>query len=273
MIAIEEKVANFRALHNQATAFIIPNPYDAGTAILLEKLGYGAVATSSAGYAFTCGRPDNNISRDEMIEHARLIAMATNLPVSADLENGFYDSPEEVAQTITMAGGAGVVGGSIEDSTNDGRDEPLYDIGLARERMIAAVEAKRALPFDFILTGRAENFLVGRDDINDVIKRLQAYQDAGADVLFAPGLTSVADIKAVVSNVDRPVNVVMGLSGVQLGQADLSELGVKRISTGSSLSRAALGAFMRASKEMLEKGTFGYAEDAIPYGEIDTLFR
>lgn len=273
MTNIQEKAAAFRALHYKECAFIIPNPYDIGTAVLLEGMGFAALATTSAGYAFTCGRSDNNINRDEMIEHARIIAAATSLPVSADLENGFYDSPEEVGLTITMAGGAGVVGGSIEDSTNDGRDEPLYDIGLAKERMAAAVEAKKALPFEFTLTGRAENFLVGRNDIRDVIARLQAYQEAGADVLFAPGLTSIADIEAVISSVDRPVNTVMGLSGVQLGQADLSAIGVKRISTGSSLSRAALGGFMRAAREMMETGTFGYAEEALPYGEIDALFK
>lgn len=273
MTAIQQKAAQFRELHHQDEAFIIPNPYDAGTAVLLEKVGFKALATSSAGYAFTCARPDNNITRDEMIEHARVIAAATSLPVSADLENGFYDSPEEVGRTIMMAGGAGVVGGSIEDSTNDGRSDPLYDIGLAKERMAAAAEAKRALPFEFTLTGRAENFLVGRNDISDVIARLQAYQEAGADVLFAPGLTSVEDISAVVSNIDRPLNVVMGLSGVQLGQADLTALGVKRISTGSSMSRAALGAFMRASEEMLKHGTFTYAEDAIPYADIDKFFH
>lgn len=273
MTAIQEKAAAFRALHHQEKAFIIPNPYDVGTAVLLEQLGFAAIATSSAGYAFTCGRPDNNISRDDMIAHAKLLVEAMDLPVSADLENGFYDDPAEVARTITMAGDIGLAGGSIEDSTNDGRDEPQYDIGLAKERMAAAVEAKNALSYDFTLTGRAENFLVGRNDLSDVIARLQAYQEAGADVLFAPGLTTKEDIASVVNNVDRPVNVVMGLSGVQLGLAELSEIGVKRISVGSSLSRAALGAFLRAGREMLETGTFGYAEEAVPYGEIDAMFN
>ena len=207
-----------------------------------------------------------------MIAHAKVVVDATSLPVSADLENGFFDSPDEVGRTITLAAGAGIVGRSIEDSTNDGRDEPLYDIGFAKERMEAAAEAKRALPFDFTLTGRAENYLVGRADIADVIARLQAYQEAGADVLFAPGLSTKDDIESVISNVDRPVNVVMGLSGVQLGQTDLSVMGVKRISTGSSLSRAALGAYMRACKEMLDTGTFTYADEAIAYGDIDGVF-
>lgn len=262
----------FRALHSGSEAFIMPNPYDAGTAKLLEVAGFKAVATSSAGYAFAAAKPDNDIPREEMIAHAAEIVAATDLPVSADLENGFYDDPAEVARTIQMAAEVGLVGGSIEDSTNDGRAEAQYEVGFAKERVAAAVEASRSLDFPFTLTARAENFIVGNPDLGDAIARLQAYQEAGADVLFAPGLTTVEDIQTVLRNIDRPLSVVMGLSGVQLGRDDLSALGVKRISTGSSLSRAALGAFMRAATEMQEKGTFSYAEDALPFGEINAIF-
>jgi len=268
-----EKGALFKDLHHRDEAFIIPNPYDEGTAKLLEIAGFKAVATTSAGYAFAAGRSDNDISRSDMIDHAAKIVAATSLPVSADLENGFYDDPNEVAETIRMAAAVGLVGGSIEDSTNDDRGEAQYDMGFAKDRMVAAAEAARSVDFPFTLTARAENFLVGNPDLTDTIARLQAYQDAGADVLFAPGLTSAEDIKSVVNNIDVPLNVVMGLSGVQLGQKDLSALGVKRISTGSSLSRAALGAFMRAAREMMETGTFTYAEDAVPFGEINGLLE
>ncbi len=277
MATQQEKAEVFRNLHQGEGAFIIPNPYDAGTAIILEKLGFEALATTSAGYAFSCGKQDNQVTRDDMINHAEHIVQVTSLPVSADLENGFGPKLEDVALTIKKAGQVGLVGGSIEDSVNgvggEPSGEPLFNIGFAKERIIAAVEAKKSLPNDFVLTARAENYLVGRGDLSDVIKRLQAYQEAGADVLFAPGLTSKEDIETVVANVDLPVNVVMGLQGVQLGQTDLSGLGVKRISTGSSLSRAALGAFLRASEEMLQTGTFSFAEDAVPYGKIDSLFK
>ena len=272
MTTLQKKADAFKALHYADGAFILPNPYDQGSAKLLKLAGFKALATTSAGYAFGAGKPDNNIPRDEMLAHAALIVGATDLPVSADLENGFFDAPKEVAKTIQMAGEIGLVGGSIEDSTNDGRPAPLYDVGFAKERMMAAAEAARALPFKFMLTGRAENFLVGKPDLADVIKRLQAYQDAGADVLFAPGLTSLEAIKTVVDNIDLPLNVVMGLSGVTLSQKELGDVGVRRISTGSSLSRAAFGAFMRASAEMVEHGTFTYAEDAVPFGEINSKF-
>ena len=268
-----KKGADFRALHHGGGAFIMPNPYDAGTAKLLEIAGFKALATTSAGYAFAVGQADNAISREDMISHAALIVAATTLPVSADLENGFYDDPKEVGKTIRMAADVGLVGGSIEDSTNDGRDAAQYDVGFAKARIMAAVEAAKAAPFPFTLTARAENFIVGNPDLADTITRLQAYQDAGADVLFAPGLTQAEDIATVVRNVDVPLSVVMGLSGVKLGQAELGALGVKRISTGSALSRAALGAFMRAATEMTETGTFTFAEDAILFAEINGLFK
>ena len=266
-----EKGIAFRALHERDHAFIIPNPWDVGTARLLAHLGFEALATTSAGYAFSLGQRDNTVGRDAMMAHVRAIAAATDLPVSADLENGFGDDPQTVAETIRLAGDAGLAGGSIEDSTAR-PDHPIYDLGLAVERVRAAVETARSLPFPFTLTARAENYLWGRPDLADTIRRLQAYQEAGADVLFAPGLTSREDIAAVVRSVDRPVNVVMGLQGVQLSLAELSEIGVKRISVGSALSRAALGAFLRAAREMRESGTFTFAAEAVSYREISAMF-
>ncbi|PRC91936.1 isocitrate lyase/PEP mutase family protein [Solimicrobium silvestre] len=272
MLTQAEKGKAFRALHENKGAFIIPNPWDVGTARLLASLGFESLATTSAGYAFSVGQPDNTIARDEMIAHVAAIVSATDLPVSADLENGFGDTPESVAQTIRLAAAAGLVGGSIEDSTNR-PDDPIYGHELAVERILAASEVVRTLPFPFTLTGRAENYMVGRRDINDTIKRLQAYQEAGADVLYAAGLSSKEDIAAVVSSVDRPVNVVMGLQGAQLSLAELSAIGVKRISVGSALSRAALGAFLRAAREMREDGTFDFANEAVSYKEINAMFK
>ncbi len=273
MTSQQAKGDTFRALHERDSAFIIPNPWDAGTARLLATLGFEALATTSAGYAFSVGRRDNTISRDEMVAHCRAVAAATELPVSGDLENGYGDSPETAAETIRLAGEAGLVGGSIEDSVNrPGAPSPLYEIAHAAERVRAAAEAASSLPFTFTLTGRAENFLVGRPDLADVINRLQAYQEAGADVLYAPGLAKREDIESVVRSVVRPVNVVMGLQGVRLSQADLSAIGVRRISVGSALSRAALGALLRAVREMADGGTFSFAEDAVSYPEISGLF-
>ena len=267
-----EKGEFFRALHKGEGAFIIPNPWDIGTARLLAHLGFDALATTSAGYAFSIGQRDNTVGREKMMEHARAIVSATDLPVSADLENGFADDPEAVAETILLGAEAGLVGGSIEDSTGRPSD-PIYQHQLAVERIRAAAEEAHSLPFPFTLTARAENYLVGRPDLTDTIKRLQAYQEAGADVLYAPGLTSKDDIAAVVSSVDRPVNVVMGLRGVQLSMQELSEVGVKRISIGSALCRAALGAFLRAAREMRELGTFTFADDAVSYPEVSAMFE
>lgn len=266
-----EKGRAFSALHAGAQAFIIPNPWDIGTARLLAHLGFQALATTSAGYAFSMGVPDSRVGRDSMLAHVAQIAGATDLPVSADLENGFADDPVTVADTIRLAAATGIVGGSIEDASTR-PDDPIYDLGLAVERVQAAVEAARALPFTFTLTARAENYLHGRPDLADTIRRLQAYQEAGADVLYAPGLTSRADIAAVVSSVDRPVNILMGSAGINLTLAELSGMGVKRVSVGSALSRAALGAFVRAGKEMREHGTFSFVDDAIPYQEISRIF-
>jgi 2-methylisocitrate lyase-like PEP mutase family enzyme len=271
MLTQAEKGREFRALHQRDHAFIIPNPWDAGTARLLAHLGFEALATTSAGYAFSIGQRDNTIDCPQMMAHLSEITAATDLPVSADLENGFGDAPETVAETIKLAGAAGVVGGSIEDMSRQS-GHPIYEHEHAVERVRAAAEAARALPFAFTLTARAENYLAGRPDLKDTIKRLEAYQEAGADVLYAPGLTSRDDIAAVVNSVDRPVNVVMGLQGVQLSRAELSSIGVRRISVGSALSRAALGAFLRAAREMREQGTFTFAEEAASYREISAMF-
>jgi 2-methylisocitrate lyase-like PEP mutase family enzyme len=261
----------FRALHQRDRAFIIPNPFDGGTARLLEKLGFEALATTSAGFAFSVGKRDNTSGRDQMLAHASAIVSATDLPVSADLENGFGDSPESVAATIRGAAAAGLAGGSIEDMSHD-PSHPVYEQEHAVERIRAAAEVGRGFPFPFTLTARAENYLCGRPDLQDTIQRLQAYQEAGADVLYAPGLRSKDDIAAVVSSVDRPVNVVMGLQGVQLSLAELSAIGVKRISVGSALSRAALGAFLRAAREMREHGTFSFADEAVSYRDLNAMF-
>jgi len=266
-----EKGNAFRALHHRDRAFIIPNPFDAGSARILAHLGFEALATTSAGYAFTVGQRDNTISREQMMLHVAAIAAATPLPVSADLEHGFGDDPDTVAETIRLGAEAGLVGGSIEDSTKRS-DDPLYEIGLAADRIRAAAEAARALPFPFTLTARAENFLVGKPDLRDTIRRLQAYQEAGADVLYAPALKTRDDIATVVRSVDRPVNVLMGLPDVRLSLSDLSALGVKRISVGSGLARAALGAFLRAANEMREHGTFTFADDAVPYRDLSAMF-
>jgi 2-methylisocitrate lyase-like PEP mutase family enzyme len=271
MLTLIQKAKLFRALHSSDSAFIIPNPYDIGTARLLAHLGFEALATTSMGYAFSAGQRDNSVDRDRMMKHIAEIAAATDLPVSADLENGYGDSPEVVAETIRRSAEAGAVGGSIEDSTGRA-GHPIYDLEPSVERVRAAVAAARALPFPFTLTARAENYLWGRPDLKDTIKRLQAYQEAGADVLYAPGLATKDDIAAVVSSVDCPVNVVMGLRGVQLSLAELSALGVKRISVGSALCRVALGAFLRAAREMREHGTFDFAKEAASPREITAMF-
>jgi 2-methylisocitrate lyase-like PEP mutase family enzyme len=256
-----EKAEAFRALHERERAFIIPNPWDAGTARMLAHLGFEALATTSAGNAFSLGVKDGAVGRERTLANVSAVAAATELPVSGDLENGFGDAPETVAETIRMAAAAGLVGGSIEDAT--GRpDEPIYAIERAIERIEAASEAARGLPFPFMLTARAENYLYERRDLKDTIHRLRTYQEAGADVLYAPGLTTAEEIAAVVSSVDRPVNVLMGLGGLVLSVEDLSEIGVRRISVGGALCRMALGAFLSAAREMKERGTFGFTKRA-----------
>jgi 2-methylisocitrate lyase-like PEP mutase family enzyme len=272
MKTLAEKAEAFRALHARREAFIIPNPWDVGTARMLAKLGFEALATTSAGFAFSSGVLDNQVGRESMLAHVAKIAAATDLPVSADLENGFGDNPKTVAETIRLAGETGIVGGSIEDSI-DRPGEKVYDIAHAAERVRAGVEAKRALPFAFTLTARAENYLVGIPDLADTIRRLQAYQEAGADVLYAPCITTRAEIKAIVSSVDRPVNFLMGTQPQRFTLAELSEMGVRRVSVGSALSMAALGAFLRAAREMRETGTFTYTAEAAGFKEIGDLLK
>jgi 2-methylisocitrate lyase-like PEP mutase family enzyme len=266
-----EKGRAFRALHERDAAFVIPNPWDVGSAHVLAHVGFEALATTSMGYAFSAGKRDTAVGRDAMLAHIATIASATALPVSADLENGYGDDPATVAETIRLAAAAGVVGGSIEDATGRA-DAPIYDRDIAVERIRAAVAAARALPFTFTLTARAENYLHGRADLPDTIARLQAYEAAGADVLYAPGLRTEDDIAAVVRALDRPVNVLMGLQGVLLSVARLSALGARRISVGSALYRAAMGAFLRAANEMKQAGTFEFAADAASPRDIDKTF-
>lgn len=265
-----EKALAFRALHAQT--FVIPNPWDAGSARLLAALGFKALATTSAGHAYTLGRRDGEggVTRDETLANAKSIVEATDLPVSADLENGFGDTPEDVARTIRAASAAGLAGGSIEDATGDAA-RPIYDFTHAVERVGAAVEAARALPVPFVLTARAENFLHGIADLDDTIKRLQAFEKAGAEVLYAPALGSLDHIRTVCSAVKRPVNVLAG--GASFTVQQLAEAGAKRISLGSSLARIALGALMRAGEEIRDCGTFGFAKGGASYGEIDRLMR
>ena len=267
-----EKGRAFRALHERESAFIIPNPWDVGSARLLAHFGFEALATTSMGYAFSRGRLDNSLDREETLAYASRIVSATHLAVSADLEHGFSDSPEVVAETIRLAANVGLVGGSIEDATGE-PDRPIHELDHAVERVRAGAEAARSMTFPFTLTARAENYLHRRPDIRDTVKRLQAYQEAGADVLYAPGLTTRDEIATVVSSVNRPVNVVMGLQGVQLTLAELSGLGVKRVSVGSALYRTAIGAFMRAAQEMQESGSFSFAGHAATPHELSRIMR
>jgi len=267
-----EKARIFQQLHKREGAFIIPNPWDIGTARLLALLGFEALASTSAGFAFSQGQLDGGIGREQMMAHLTELAGATELPLSADLENGFGEAPAMVAETIQLAAATGIVGGSIEDASGR-RDDPIYALELAVERVRAAAEAVRGLDFPFTLTARAENYLHGRPDLKDTIKRLQAYQEAGANVLYAPGLKSKEEIAAVVSSLDKPVNVVMGLQGMQLSLQELAAIGVKRVSVGGSLARAALGGFLRAAEEMREHGTFTYGEDAVSTRRISELLQ
>jgi 2-methylisocitrate lyase-like PEP mutase family enzyme len=269
------KAEAFRALHDKPGIFVIPNPWDAGSAKMLATLGFEALATTSAGLAFSIGRPDAQgaIGREETLANAGAIVRATSLPVSADLENGFGDDPEACAQTIQLAAASGLVGGSIEDATGRA-DDPIYEFDLSVERVKAAVRAARSVPFSFVLTARAENLLNGRPDLPDTIRRLVAFAQVGADVLYAPGLRTPEDIAAVVRAVaPKPVNVVMGLAGASLSVDVLAQLGVKRVSLGSSLARAAYGAFLDAAREVRQQGTFDFARDAIPYAKINAMFE
>jgi len=266
-----EKATAFRALHERAGAFIMPNPWDAGSAKLLTHLGFEALATTSAGAAFAAGKRDNALGRGQMMEHVAAVAAATPLPVSGDLGNGFGDAPEVVAETIRLAASSGLVGASIEDATLD-PSAPIYPLPLAVARIRAAVEAARSLDFPFVLTARAENYLWDREDLDDTIERLQAYEEAGADVLYAPGLVEKSDIAAVVAALRRPLNVLAGIGGMTLGASELAALGVKRISVGGALTRAALGALLAAGREMRERGTFTFADGAPAFGDLSAIF-
>ena len=264
-----ERAEKFKALHAREGAFIMPNPWDEGSARLLAALGFEALATTSAGYAFSIGRLDGMVTLAPMIAHCRALCAATDLPVSADLENCFADDPDEAANTILLAAEAGVVGGSIEDYSNDD-SKPIYDFGLAVERVQAAIEAARSLDFPFTLTARAENLLRGRPDLDDTIRRLQAFEKAGADVLYAPALTTLEQVRTVTGAVGKPVNVLAPpLKGVTLAQ--LAEAGAKRISIGGALARAAIAALLRAGREMREQGSFGWTADLASGAQIKRL--
>ena len=268
-----EKAAAFRALHERPGAFIIPNPWDAGTAKLLASLGFEALATTSLGLSNSLGRPDGAgvVSREEVLDNCRLIAAATDLPVNADLENGYAHEPRAAAEMIRLASEAGIVGGSIEDATGDPQN-PIYDFALAVERVQAAVETGRSLPVPFVLTARAENLLHGRPDLDDTIRRLQAFERAGADVLYAPGLRDIPTIRTVVRAVGKPLNVVMSAADPAITQAQLAEAGVKRISVGGALSRLALAAFLKGAREMKDAGGFTWVRDTVPTNDLKTVF-
>lgn len=262
----------FRALHAGPAGFVIPNPWNPGSARLLASLGFQALATTSAGHSFSLGRPDHGVDRDGLADHLRAICAATRLPVSADLGNGGGDDADSVASAITQAAQAGVVGGSIEDTRPRGRD-PVYELAHSVDRVRAAVAAARALPFPFTLTARADNFFVGKPDLADTIARLQAYQEAGADVLFAPGLARREDIATVLREVDRPLNVLAGVPGMALTTAELWDMGVRRISVGALLARAAMGELLRAATELRDAGTTAFAAQAVSGADLTRSFR
>ncbi len=269
------KAQAFKALHHQPGIFVVPNPWDAGTAQVLQMMGFKALATTSAGLAYILGKPDGHasITRQETLQNAQSIVNATSLPVSADLENGFGHEPEHCAETILLAAKTGLAGGSIEDATGNPAD-PIYPFELAVERVKAAVAAAKSLPYPFMLTARAENLIHGKLDLKDTIKRLEAFADAGADVLFAPGLKTAADIATIVKAIaPKPVNVIMGIPGTNFSLRQLEDLGVKRVSLGSSLARAAYGAFFRAAEEIMGSGTFDFANEAKTYAEMNNLFK
>jgi 2-methylisocitrate lyase-like PEP mutase family enzyme len=280
-----EKAKRFRALHKLPPtlgaptepaapgAFIIPNPWDAGSARILAGLGFEALATTSAGLAFSLGRRDGAVTRDELFAHCRSIVSTTDLPVAADLENCFGDDPQTVAETIRLAAATGIVGGSVEDASGDDR-RPIYDFPLAVERVAAAVEAARALPFPFTLAARAENFLHGRRDLDDTIRRLQAFVEAGAEVLYAPGLPNLEAVRTVCTAVaPRPVNALAGIKGLGFPVADLVAAGVRRISLGSALSRVAYGALIDAAREMQGKGTFTFVDRTAPMADVSAFMQ
>jgi 2-methylisocitrate lyase-like PEP mutase family enzyme len=272
MNAPSDRFERFRRLHEGPGMFVMPNPYDAGSARVLEGLGFPALATSSGACAGVLGRRDGKVSRDEALAHARLIVDAVEVPVSADLERGFGDSPEDAAETIRLAAGAGLAGGSIEDASGDPA-KPIYDFDLAVARIAAAAQAARVQPRPFVLTARAENFLHGRADLDDTIRRLQAFERAGADVLFAPGLPDLAAVRAVCAAVGKPVSFMAGIRGKSWSIPELEGAGVRRVSVATSLFRAAMSCVLEAGKEILEDGTFGYLDRCATSAEIGRFLR
>jgi len=267
-----EKAKRFVELHQGARAFVIPNPWDGGSARVLEGLGFQALATSSGACAGTFGRRDGKVTRDEALEHARLICSATDLPVAADLEKGFGDTPGDAAETIRLAASVGLVGGSIEDATGN-KDKPLFDFNQAVERVGAAVEAARKHQFPFTLTARTENFLRGNPDLDDTIKRLQAFEKAGADVLFSPGLPDLAAVKKVCGALKKPFNFMVGIRGKSFSVAELEAAGVRRISLATSLYRAAMANMVTAATEVKEQGTFGYLDRSVTTPDFYTYLK
>jgi 2-methylisocitrate lyase-like PEP mutase family enzyme len=262
----------FRQLHAGDEVLVLPNPWDIGTARLFANLGFHGLATTSAGLAFSLGRRDGDaaVSRDETLEHVRTIVEATPLPVTADLENGFGESPETVAQTVRLAGEIGLAGASIEDATYR-PDDPILAPGLAIERIQAAVEAARALPYTFTLTARSENFIRGRPDLDDTLSRLQAFEAAGADVLYAPGLPDASALRLACSSVAKPFNYVAGFARSKFTLGELKEIGVRRVTTGTSLCRAGLTAVVRAAREVLDQGSFDYVDGVHSVADFNEL--
>jgi 2-methylisocitrate lyase-like PEP mutase family enzyme len=267
-----EHAARFRELHEGDEVLVIPNVWDGGSAAIMAGLGFKAVATSSAACAATLGKLDGEITRDEALMHARLVASLSHCPVAADLENGFGHAPETVAETIRLAAATGLVGGSIEDASGDTR-EPIYGFELAVERVAAAVAEARRLSFPFTLTARAENFLHERPDLDDTVRRLQAFERAGADVLFAPGLPDLAAVRTVCSALSKPVNFMVGMRGKSFSVAELADAGVRRISLSTSLYRAAMTGLLAAAREVRDAGTFSYVERLMSGGELDSYLR
>jgi 2-methylisocitrate lyase-like PEP mutase family enzyme len=275
-VSQSEKAARFRALHEGPRAFVIANPWDAGSARVLAGLGFQALATSSGACANALGRRDGKVTRDEALAHARAIVLATGLPVSADLEKGFGDAPEDAAKTVRLAAEAGLVGGSIEDASGykaGDKYEPIYDLGHATERVAAAAETARKAGFGFVLTARSENFLRGRPDLDDTIRRLQAFEKAGADVLFAPGLPDLAAVRAVCAAVSKPVNFMAGIKGKSFSVAELEAAGVRRISLATSLYRAAMTGLIDAAREVKAKGSFGYLERSVTTPDLNNYME
>ncbi len=271
-VSQHEKAQRFQSLHNAARAFVIANPWDAGSARILAGLGYLALTTSSGASAAILGRLDGQVSRDEALGQIRDIVAATDLPVAADLEKGFGDSPEIVAQTIRLAADAGLVGGSIEDATGD-KAKPLFELNHAIERIAAAAQAARALPFPFMLTARSENFLRGNPSLDDTIKRLQAFERAGADVLFAPGLPTLDAVRTVCSSLSKPFNFMVGIRGKSFTVAELEAAGVRRISLATSLYRAAMSGLVNAAREAKDQGTFGFLDHSLTTPELNAFMK